>query len=62
LGSIGFLAGMIGTVLAAMGLEDSRVLAQFMLGGAGGFGFLLLAGAAIVGRWLDAVRTAGGKS
>lgn len=62
LGSIGFLAGMIGTVLAAMGLEDSRVLAQFMLGGAGGFGFLLLAGAAIVGRWLDAARTAGGKS
>ena len=62
LGSIGFLAGMIGILLVAMGLEDPRVSAQFMLGGAGGFGFLLLAGAAIVGRWLDAARTAGGKS
>jgi hypothetical protein len=60
LGSIGFLAGMIGTVLAAMGLEDSRVMAQFMLGGAGGFGFLLLAGAAIIGRWMDAARASRG--
>jgi hypothetical protein len=62
LGSLGFLAGMIGTLLAAMGLNDSRVSAQFMLGGAAGFGFLLLAGAAVAGRWLDAARTAGGKS
>jgi hypothetical protein len=59
LASVGFLVGMIGTVLAAMGLEDSRVLAQFMLGGAVGFGLLLLSGAAIVGRWLDASRAAG---
>jgi hypothetical protein len=62
LGSLGFLAGMIVTVLTAMGLEDSRVLAQFMLGGAGGFGLLLLACAVIAGRWLDTARTAGGES
>jgi FtsH-binding integral membrane protein len=61
LGAIGLLAGMIVTVLAAIGMDDSRVLAQFMLGGAGGFGFLLLAGAVIAGRWLDTARTAGGE-
>ncbi len=62
LGSIGFLAGMLATLLAAMGLNDSRVSAQIMLGGAVGFGFLLMAGAAIAGRWLDATRAAGGVS
>ena len=62
LGSLGFLAGVIGTLLAATGLNDSRVSAQFMLGGAVGFGFLLLAGAAVAGRWLDAARTAGVRS
>jgi len=62
LGSVGFLAGMIATLLAAMGLNDSRVSAQFMLGGAVGFGFLLMAGAAITGRWLDGTRAAGGAS
>ncbi len=60
LGSVGFLAGMLATLLAAMGLNDSRVSAQIMLGGAVGFGFLLMAGAAIAGRWLDATRAAGG--
>ncbi len=62
LGSVGFLAGMLATLLAAMGLNDSRVSAQIMLGGAVGFGFLLMAGAAIAGRWLDATRAAGGAS
>ena len=62
LGSFGFLAGMLATFVAAMGLNDSRVSAQIMLGGAVGFGFLLMAGAAIAGRWLDATRAAGGAS
>ncbi len=62
LGSVGFLAGMLANLLAAMGLNDSRVSAQIMLGGAVGFGFLLMAGAAIAGRWLDATRAAGGVS
>jgi len=62
LGSIGFVAGMLATLLAAMGLNDSRVSAQIMLGGAVGFGFLLMASAAIAGRWLDATRAAGGAS
>jgi hypothetical protein len=62
LGSVGFLAGMLATLLAAMGLNDSRVAAQIMLGGAVGFGFLLMGGAAIAGRWLDATRAAGGAS
>jgi len=59
LGSVGFLAGMLATLLAAMGLNDSRVSAQIMLGGAVGFGFLLMAGAGIAGRWLDATRAGG---
>ncbi len=62
LGSGGFLAGMLATLLAAMVLNDSRVSAQIMLGGAAGFGLLLMAGAAIAGRWLDATRAAGGAS
>ncbi len=62
LGSIGFLGGMLATALAAMRLNDSRVSGQIMLGGAVGFGFLLMAGAAITGRWLDATRKAGGVS
>ena len=59
LGSAGFLAGMLATLLIAMRLNDSRVAAQIMLGGAVGFGLLLMAGAAIAGRWLDATRAAG---
>ena len=62
LGSVGVVAGMLVIFLTAMGLNDSRVAAQIMLGGAVGFGLLLMAGAAIVGRWLDASRTAGGAS
>jgi len=59
LGSAGFLAGMLATLLIAMRLNDSRVAAQIMLGGAVGFGLLLMAGAVIAGRWLDATRAAG---
>lgn len=62
LGSAGFVAGMLATFLAAMKLNDSRVSAQILLGGAAGFGFLLMAGAAIAGRWLDATRATGGAS
>jgi hypothetical protein len=62
LGSVGLLAGMLATAFAAMGLNDSRVSAQIMLGGAIGFGFLLMACAAIAGRWLDATRARGGVS
>ena len=59
LGSAGFLAGMLATFLAAKGLNDSRVAAQIMLGGAAGFGLLLMMGAAIASRWLDANQAAG---
>jgi Co/Zn/Cd efflux system component len=62
LGSVGLVAGMLVVFLTATGLNDSRVSAQIMLGGAVGFGFLLMAGAAIAGRWLDATRAAGGAS
>ena len=59
LGSLGFFAGMLATFLTAMGLNDSRVAAQMMLGGAVGFGLLLMLGAGIAGCWLDATRTGG---
>jgi hypothetical protein len=62
LGSVGFLAGMITTMLAAIGLNDSRVSDQMMLGGAAGFGFVLMTCAAIAGRWLDATGKAEGIS
>ncbi len=62
LGSVGVAAGMLAIFLIAMGLNDSRVAAQNMLGGAVGFGLLLMAGAALVGRWLDANRAGGGAS
>ena len=59
LGSVGFVAGMLGTFLTARGLNDSRLAAQIMLGGAVGFGLLLMTSAAIAGRWLDATRATG---
>jgi len=62
LGSVGVLAGMVVTFLVAMRLNDSRPAAQIMLGGAVGFGLLLMAGAAIASRWLDAARVSGGVS
>ena len=62
LGTAGLLAGMLGAFLAARGLNDSRVAAHFMLGGAVGFGLLVVAGAAIAGRWLNAPKKAGGES
>ena len=62
LGAIGFLAGLLATMLVALWLNDSRVSGQIFLGGAAGFGLLLMAGAAISGRWLDRTRTAGGQS
>jgi len=62
LASIGVVAGMLAIFLIAFGLNDSRVAAQITLGGAVGFGLLLMAGAAVVGRWLDANSAAGGAS
>lgn len=62
LGSIGVVAGMLAVFLTARGLNDARVAAQVMLGGAAGFGLLVMAGAAIIGRWLDGSRAAGGAS
>lgn len=62
LGSVGVVAGMMAIFLIARVLNDSRVAAQMMLGGAVGFGLLLMVGAAIAGRWLDASRAAGGAS
>jgi len=60
LGSAGFFAGMVATFLIAVGLNDSRVSAETLLGGAVGFGLLLLTGTALAGRWLDAIRAPGG--
>jgi hypothetical protein len=62
LGAVGVVAGMIAVFLTARGLNDSRVAAQTMLGGAAGFGFIVLASAAIIGRWLDGSRATGGAS
>jgi len=62
LGSVGVVAGMMAVFLIARGLNDPRVAAQTMLGGAAGFGLLVMAGAAIIGRWLDGSRAAGGAS
>ena len=62
LGSVGVVAGMLAVFLTARGLNDSRVAAQTLLGGAVGFGLLLMAGAAIIGRWLDGSRAPGGAS
>jgi hypothetical protein len=59
LGSVGVVAGMLAIFLIARGLNDSRVAAQIMLGGAVGFGLLLMVGAGVAGRWLDAARVAG---
>lgn len=61
LGAIGFLAGVLATMMVALWLNDSRVSGQIFLGGAAGFGFVLMAGAAISGRWLDRTRKAGGQ-
>jgi hypothetical protein len=62
LGTVGVVAGMMAVFLTARGLNDSRVAAQTMLGGAAGFGLLVMAGAAIIGRWLDGNRAEGGAS
>ena len=62
LGSVGVAAGMLAVFLTARELNDPRVAAQTMLGGAAGFGLLVMAGAAIIGRWLDGSRAAGGAS
>src|SRR5208337_4500978 len=56
LGSVGVVAGMIAVFLTARGLNDARVASQVMLGGAAGFGLLVMAGAAIIGRWMDGSR------
>ena len=62
LGSVGVVAGMVAVFLTARGLNDPRVAAQTLLGGAVGFGLLVMAGAAIIGRWLDATQAPGGTS
>lgn len=62
LGSIGVVAGMLAVFLAARGLNDSRLAAQTMLGGAACFGMFVMASAAILGRWLDGGRATGGAS
>lgn len=62
LGSVGVAVGMLAVFLTARGLNDPRVASQVMLGGAAGFGLLVMAGAAISGRWLDGSRAAGGAS
>jgi hypothetical protein len=57
LGSLGFVAGLLATFLTARWLNDSRLAAQILLGGAIGFGLLLMISAAIADRWLDVSRT-----
>ena len=62
LGSLGVVAGMLAVFLTARGLNDSRLSAQTMLGGAACFGLFVMASAAILGRWLDGSRATGGAS
>ena len=62
LGSVGVVAGMLAVFLSARGLNDPRLAAQTMLGGAACFGLFVLASAAILGRWLDGSRATGGAS
>ena len=62
LGTVGVVAGMLAVFLTARGLNDSRVAALTTLGGAAGFGLIVMASAAILGRWLDGSRATGGAS
>jgi hypothetical protein len=50
LAGAGFVFGAVLVAFAGFGLDDSRWLAKFMLGGAAGFGFLVLAGMRIATR------------
>jgi hypothetical protein len=44
LAGVGFACGSALVFLLGLGLDNSQLVAQFMLGGAAGFGFLMLAG------------------
>jgi hypothetical protein len=59
LGGIGFLAGYVATFLLARSLNDARIGAEVLLGGAAGFGWLLLLGLAYASRRLDVVKIKG---
>jgi hypothetical protein len=53
LGGFGFLAGAAAVALAGFALNNSRVLSEFMWGGAAGFGLLTLGGLRLMIGWLD---------
>jgi hypothetical protein len=55
LGSLGFVAGAAGVALAGFTFDDSRVLSEFMWGGAAGFGLMTLGGLRLTSGWLDRV-------
>ncbi len=62
LGGCGFLAGYAAIFLLARSLNDARVAAETLMGGAAGFGGLLLLGLAFLGRRLDSTRIKGALS
>ncbi len=62
LGSLGFVVGMAGTILAGFAANDALLFGQCLWGGAAGFGLLTLAAVRVLGARLDraAVGAGGG--
>jgi hypothetical protein len=62
LGAFGFLGGYVAVFMIARALNDTRIAAEVLLGGAAGFGWLLLLGLAYASRRLDVARIKGALS
>jgi uncharacterized membrane protein len=62
LGAFGFLGGYVATFMIARSLNDTRIAAEVLLGGAAGFGWLLLLGLAYASRRLDVAKIKGALS
>jgi hypothetical protein len=60
LGSLGFVLGMIATILAGMVANNALLLGQFLWGGAAGFGLMTLAAVRVLGGRLDRVAASTG--
>jgi hypothetical protein len=60
LGSLGFVLGMVGIILAGMAANNAVILGQFLWGGAAGFGLLALTTVRLLGARLDRVPVATG--
>jgi hypothetical protein len=54
-GSLGFFAGMVGTNLTGMAMNDARLISHMLGGGAAGFGLLTLTTIRLLGTRLDRV-------